>query len=76
VTAPPLDAEQAGQLLNVPSSWVLAQARQDRIPHIRLGRYVRFDGAELEDWWHARARGPGRMERRKSGPAPQQRPGP
>jgi excisionase family DNA binding protein len=58
--APLLDAEQAGRLLNVPSTWLLAEARADRIPHVRLGRYVRFDAAELEVWWRARARGPWR----------------
>lgn len=74
--APLLDAREAGRLLNVPSTWVLAEARADRIPHIRLGRYVRFDAAELCEWWHTRARGPwratgirGRM-RTVSGPPP------
>jgi excisionase family DNA binding protein len=55
-----LDARQAGELLNVPPSWVLAEARADRIPHVRLGRYVRFDARELAGWWRARARGPAR----------------
>ena len=55
-----LDAKEAGALLNVPASWVLAEARADRIPHVRLGRYVRFDAAELQIWWHSRRRGPWR----------------
>jgi excisionase family DNA binding protein len=58
--APLLDANAAGRLLNVPPTWVLAEARADRIPHVRLGRYVRFDADELRDWWHTRARGPWR----------------
>ena len=41
--APLIDAEAAGRLLGVPPTWVLEQARHDRIPHIRLGRYVRFE---------------------------------
>lgn len=53
-----LDAKQAGVLLNVPHTWVLAEARADRIPHVRLGRYVRFDRAQLLAWAHARQRGP------------------
>lgn len=57
---PLLDAEAAGQLLNVPPSWVLAEARADRIPHVRLGRYVRFSADELTSWWLTRARGPWR----------------
>jgi excisionase family DNA binding protein len=60
MVAPLLNAEQAAALLNVPKSWVLAEARADRIPHIRLGRYVRFDADELERWWRARTRGPKR----------------
>lgn len=55
-----LDAEQAGALLNVPPSWCLAQARAGRIPHVHLGRYVRFDADELTAWWRARAQGPWR----------------
>jgi len=61
VTIPSLlDAKQASAVLNVPASWVLAEARADRIPHVRLGRYVRFDAAELQIWWHSRRRGPWR----------------
>ncbi len=59
-TAPLLNAEQAADLLNVPASWVLAEARAERIPHVRLGRYVRFDAEELAAWWQTRARGPWR----------------
>jgi excisionase family DNA binding protein len=53
-----LDAKEAGALLNVPHTWVLAEARRDRIPHLRLGRYVRFDRDELLTWARARQRGP------------------
>lgn len=58
MTAPLLDAKGAAKLLNVPPSWVLAEARANHIPHIRLGRYVRFDAAELETWCKALHRGP------------------
>jgi excisionase family DNA binding protein len=47
---PLLDAQQAAELLNVPPSWLLAQARADKIPHIKLGRYVRFDPDDLAAW--------------------------
>jgi excisionase family DNA binding protein len=55
-----LDAKEAAALLNVPATWVLAEARADRIPHVRLGRYVRFDAGELQVWWQGRRRGPWR----------------
>jgi len=57
---PLIDAKAAGELLGVPSSWVLAEARADRCPHIRLGRYVRFEAEELLAWARDRARGPKR----------------
>lgn len=58
--APLLDAKGAAALLNVPATWVLAEARAERIPHVRLGRYVRFDAGELHAWWLSRRRGPWR----------------
>jgi excisionase family DNA binding protein len=51
-----LDADQAGELLNVPPSWVLSEARANRIPHHRLGRYVRFRHDELEQWLDRRSK--------------------
>jgi len=53
-----VDAEAAAGMLGVPKSWVLAEARANRIPHVQLGRYVRFDPVEVEAWWRARVRGP------------------
>jgi excisionase family DNA binding protein len=61
-----INATAAGRYLGVPGSWVLAQARRDRIPHVRLGRYVLFDPLELEAWWRGRMRGPAT----KPGPGP------
>ena len=45
--SPLLDARQAAVILNVPPSWIAAEARAGRIPHVRLGRYVRFNRDEL-----------------------------
>lgn len=52
-TSPPdrlLTAAEVGELLQVRSSWVLDAARRNAIPHIRLGRYVRFRRADIEEW--------------------------
>src|SRR5688500_6736116 len=57
---PLLDAKEAAALLNVPATWLLAEARAERIPHVRLGRYVRFDAGELHAWSLSRRRGPWR----------------
>lgn len=59
-----LNAAEAGELLNVPKTWVLAEARANRIPHVRLGRYVRFDATDLQNWWEARKQGPIRQDGR------------
>ncbi len=45
-----LDAGELAEVLHVPKSWVLRQARDDAIPHLRLGRYVRFDRAAVLEW--------------------------
>jgi hypothetical protein len=41
MNGPLMDAKQAGELLRVLHTWVLAEGRADRIPHVRLGRYER-----------------------------------
>jgi hypothetical protein len=43
-----LTAKQVAVLWNVPETWVLEQARVDKLPSVRLGHYVRFRLAELE----------------------------
>ena len=56
---PPCEVLTAGELASrwrVPESWVREQTRSrcvDPIPHVRLGRYVRFIwiSPELNAWW-------------------------
>jgi excisionase family DNA binding protein len=45
-----IDAKAASGMLGVPYTWLLAQAREGRIPHHRLGHYVRFDPEDLKEW--------------------------
>jgi excisionase family DNA binding protein len=52
-----LTAQQAAELLGVPPSWLLRQARAGKLPHVKLGHYTRFDAAELEAWLAAQHRG-------------------
>jgi hypothetical protein len=47
---PLVDAADAATLLGVPATWLLAQARSGRIPHQKLGHYVRFDIDRLIAW--------------------------
>ncbi|WP_196189059.1 helix-turn-helix domain-containing protein [Conexibacter sp. W3-3-2] len=55
-----LDAAEAAKLLHVPTSWVYAEARAGRLPHVRVGRYRRFRRGTLEEWIASHERGPRR----------------
>lgn len=55
---PLIDAKAAGELLGVPHTWLLAQARAGRIPHHRLGHYVRFNPEDLTRWLKDTRSGP------------------
>lgn len=39
---PLLTAEQMEARTSIPATWFLEQARKDAVPHVRLGKYVRF----------------------------------
>lgn len=45
-----LTAEQVGELLGVPTSWVYEQSRQGRIPTVTLGRYRRYRAEAIDAW--------------------------
>jgi excisionase family DNA binding protein len=45
-----LNAREIAETLHVPESWVRREAREERIPHVRLGRYVRFEEGAVLAW--------------------------
>lgn len=45
-----LSAGEIAECLQVPETWVREQARAGHIPHLRLGRYVRFSWPAVEAW--------------------------
>ena len=47
---PLLDAAAAAKLLSVRPSWVYDAAREHRLPHLRIGRHIRFLRSDLEAW--------------------------
>lgn len=57
-----LTAEEVADRLAVPVSWVREATRDGRLPHLRLGRYVRYDGAAIARWLQDQA-GTGRDRR-------------
>lgn len=60
-----LTADEVAALLRVTTGWVYAQTRANRIPHVRLGRYVRFRAHAIQAWLgtleRARSQAAGRM---------------
>jgi excisionase family DNA binding protein len=61
-------AEYVAELLEVPVSWVREHTRNGTIPHIKLGRYVRYDKSEIAAWIE-HLRGGGSMSFRKHFPS-------
>lgn len=53
-----LSADQVAELLRVPKSWVYAETRAGRMPHVVLGRYRRYRRTAIDEWVTARERGP------------------
>ena len=46
-----LTVHEVAELLRVPASWVYERTRRrgnERIPHVKMGKYVRFRPAEVE----------------------------
>ncbi|HEX4997906.1 MAG TPA: helix-turn-helix domain-containing protein, partial [Terriglobia bacterium] len=52
-----LTAGDVAALLKVPLSWVYSRTRRrrgDTLPHIRLGKYVRFEEAQIRRYLNRR----------------------
>ena len=45
-----LTAQEVSELLGVKTSWVYAEARSGRLPHVRIGRYRRFRPEAIAAW--------------------------
>lgn len=45
-----LTPDEVAEMLRVARKTVVVMARDGRIPSIRVGRFVRFDAAEVERW--------------------------
>ncbi|MBA3380812.1 MAG: helix-turn-helix domain-containing protein [Actinobacteria bacterium] len=49
-TDPLLTADEVARVLRVTRAWVYTETRACRIPHVRLGRYVRYRRSAVEAW--------------------------
>lgn len=45
-----LTAQEVAELLAVPLSWVREATRDGRLPHLKLGRYRRYQAAAIQAW--------------------------
>jgi excisionase family DNA binding protein len=45
-----LTADEVAEILHVTKAWVYDQTRQHRMPHVRLGRYVRYRRSAVASW--------------------------
>lgn len=52
-----LEADDVAEYLGMRTDWVYREVRAGRLPHIRLGRAVRFRRESIEAWLEARERG-------------------
>ncbi len=58
-----LTIHEAAELLRVKVSWLYERTRTNSIPHVKLGKYLRFDRDELIAWVAEFKRDGGRAER-------------
>jgi excisionase family DNA binding protein len=45
-----LDIEGCADMLQVKKSWIYDKTRKGEIPHIKMGKYLRFDENQLSKW--------------------------
>jgi excisionase family DNA binding protein len=48
-----LEADEVAQQLGMTTDWIYREVRAGRLPHIRLGRYVRFRRESIDAWLDA-----------------------
>ena len=45
-----IGVEEMAKKLDVPVSWLYARTRTHEIPHLKVGKYVRFNESEVWEW--------------------------
>jgi excisionase family DNA binding protein len=45
-----LTADEVAAILRMTKAWVYTQTRAERIPHVSLGRYVRYRRSAINAW--------------------------
>lgn len=62
-----LTIDEAAALLRVPKSWLYERTRTNSVPHMKVGKYLRFDQQEFLAWAR-QVRRDGRGRRAKASP--------
>jgi excisionase family DNA binding protein len=60
VAKPLLTVHEVAEFLRVPASWVYERTRRrgkDRLPHVKVGKYLRFRLSDLQSYIEALRRG-------------------
>lgn len=57
LSEPLLDVADAAALLSVRRSWIYEAVRDGRLPHLKIGRHLRFLRSDLERWVVAQRQG-------------------
>lgn len=71
-----LTIQEAADLLRVRVSWLYERTRTNTVPHVKLGKYLRFDRKELLAWARGFSRdGAGADPSRRAVPQVPQPPG-
>jgi excisionase family DNA binding protein len=58
-----LNAAEVAERLSVPETWVRAETRAGRMPHLALGRYRRYDWQAVIAWLEEQRAGQWRKHR-------------
>jgi excisionase family DNA binding protein len=45
-----LNVDEAAALIGVKKSWLYERTRTNTVPHLKIGKYLRFDRDELTTW--------------------------
>jgi excisionase family DNA binding protein len=52
-----LNIEELANKLGLEKSWIYAKTRTKKIPHRKLGKYLRFSESEIEKWLDEKKQG-------------------
>lgn len=52
-----MTVEEVAELLAAPQSWVYRKARENGLPFIKIGKYVRFEPSAVKNWVESQRRG-------------------